>query len=91
MADREPEGARKLAKLRPFSIGHLDRVANSRGRYRISLPRPDIARRGVREADRTITDFADYERPKHLAAARRVANAEQRAALRRMPAKERRP
>jgi len=44
----------------------------------------------AREVDRTITDFADYERPKHLAAARRVANAEQKAALRRLAARERR-
>jgi hypothetical protein len=34
------------------------------------------------EVDRVIADFADYERPKHLAAARRVASAEQKAALR---------
>jgi hypothetical protein len=44
----------------------------------------------AREVDRTISDFADYERPKLLAAARRVANAEQKAALRRLPARERR-
>lgn len=44
----------------------------------------------AREVDRTIKDFADYERPKHLVAARRVANAEQKAALRRLPARERR-
>jgi hypothetical protein len=42
------------------------------------------------EVDRTITDFADYERPKHLAAARRVASAEQKAALRRRPKRDRR-
>ncbi len=42
------------------------------------------------EGDRTITDFADYERPKHLAAARRVASAEQKAALRRLPKRDRR-
>ena len=42
------------------------------------------------EVDRAITDFADYERPKHLAAARRVASAEQKAALRRLPKRERR-
>jgi hypothetical protein len=36
----------------------------------------------AREVDRTISDLADYERPKRLAAARRVANAEQKAALR---------
>ena len=44
----------------------------------------------AREVDRTIADFADYERPKHLAAARRVANSEQKAALRQVPARERR-
>lgn len=44
----------------------------------------------AREVDRAITDFSDYERPRHLAAARRVANAEQKAALRRLPARERR-
>ena len=38
----------------------------------------------AREVDRAIMDFADYERPKHLAAARRVASAEQKAALRRL-------
>jgi hypothetical protein len=44
----------------------------------------------AREVDRAITDFADYERPRHLAAARRAANAEQKAALRRLPVRERR-
>ncbi len=39
----------------------------------------------AREVDRTIADFADYERPRHLAAARRVANAEQRSALQSLP------
>ena len=38
----------------------------------------------AREVDRAIMDFADYERPKHLAAALRVASAEQKAALRRL-------
>ena len=42
------------------------------------------------EVDRAITDFADYERPKHLAAARRVASAEQKAALRRLSKRDRR-
>lgn len=42
------------------------------------------------EVDRAITDFADYERPKHLAAARRVASAEQKAALKRLPKRDRR-
>ena len=42
----------------------------------------------AREVDRTIRDFAHYERPKHLAAARRVANAEQRVALRSLPVRE---
>lgn len=45
----------------------------------------------AREVDRAIEDFADYERPKHMAAARRVANAEQKAALRRLPARKARP
>jgi len=40
----------------------------------------------AREVDRAITDFADYERPTLLAAARRIANVEQKAALRRLPA-----
>jgi len=44
----------------------------------------------AREVDRTIADFADYERPKHLAAARRVANSEQKAVLRQVPGRERR-
>ncbi|MDI7267882.1 MAG: hypothetical protein QME96_07800 [Myxococcota bacterium] len=41
----------------------------------------------AREVDRTITDFAHYDRPRHIAAARRVASAEQKAALRRLPAR----
>jgi hypothetical protein len=45
----------------------------------------------AREVDRAIEDFADHALPKHMAAARRVANAEQKAALRRLPAHERRP
>jgi hypothetical protein len=44
----------------------------------------------AREVDRAIADFADYERPKHLAMARRVANAKQKAALRRSSVRERR-
>ena len=44
----------------------------------------------AREVDRAITDFADYERPRHLTAARRVANADQKAALRRLPLRARR-
>ena len=44
----------------------------------------------AREVDRVITDFADHERPRHLAAARRMANAEQKTALRRLPARARR-
>jgi hypothetical protein len=42
----------------------------------------------VREVDRAIRDFAHYDRPKHLAAAQRVANAEQRVALRSLPVRE---
>ena len=44
----------------------------------------------VREVDRAIADFADYDRPKHLAAARRVANAEQKIVLRSLLAREQR-
>lgn len=44
----------------------------------------------AREVDRGIADFADYDRPKHLATARRVNNAEQRVALRSLPAREQR-
>jgi hypothetical protein len=40
----------------------------------------------AREVDRTITDFDDYERPRHLTAARSVASAEQKAVLRRLRA-----
>jgi hypothetical protein len=40
----------------------------------------------AREVDRAIEDFSDYERPRHLIAARRVASAEQKAALRVLPA-----
>lgn len=42
----------------------------------------------AREVDRVIADFAAYDRPKHLAAARRVASADQRVALRSLPARE---
>ena len=35
--------------------------------------------------DQVIRDFADFERPTHLQAARRVANPEQEAALRALP------
>ena len=44
----------------------------------------------AREVDRALADFPDSERPNHLAAARRVANSEQKAALRQVPARERR-
>ena len=36
----------------------------------------------AREVDRAIKDFSDYDRPRHLTAARRVASTEQKAALR---------
>lgn len=39
----------------------------------------------AREVHRAIKDFAEYERPRHLTAARRVASAEQKAALRALP------
>lgn len=39
--------------------------------------------------DRAIADFADHERPRHLAAARKVASAAQRAALRALSAARR--
>ena len=42
----------------------------------------------AREVDRAIADFADYDRPKHLATARRVASTEQRVALRSLAARE---
>lgn len=42
----------------------------------------------AREVDRTISDFAHYERPHHLASAHRVANAEQEDSLRRLPARD---
>jgi len=42
----------------------------------------------AREVGRAIADFADYDRPKHLATARRVASAEQKVALRSLPARE---
>jgi hypothetical protein len=44
----------------------------------------------AREVDRVIADFGDYERPRHLAAARRAANPEQGAALRSLLARTRR-
>ena len=40
------------------------------------------------EVDRTISDFADFERPRHLAAALCVAKADQKTALLRLPARE---
>ena len=43
----------------------------------------------AREVDRTIKSFAEYERPRHLTAARRVASAEQKAALQALPAARR--
>jgi hypothetical protein len=43
----------------------------------------------AREVDRTIKGFAEYERPRHLTAARRVASTEQKAALRALPAARR--
>jgi hypothetical protein len=42
----------------------------------------------AREVDRVISEFAEHERPRHLAAARRVSSAEQNAALRRLPAQK---
>jgi hypothetical protein len=39
----------------------------------------------ARAVDQAIMDFADYERPHHLTAARRVASAAQKAALRALP------
>jgi len=39
----------------------------------------------ARAVGRAIKDFADHERPRHLTAARRVASAEQKAALRALP------
>jgi hypothetical protein len=44
----------------------------------------------AREVNRTISSFAVHERPHHLAAARRVASAEQKAALRRSSPGEKR-
>ncbi len=43
----------------------------------------------AREVGRAIEDFAGDERPRHLTAARRVASAEQKAALRALPAARR--
>ena len=43
-----------------------------------------------REVDSVISDFAKYDRPRHLAAARRVASAEQKAALRTLSTAKRR-
>lgn len=40
----------------------------------------------ARGIDRAIADFANHDRARHLAAARRVASAEQKVALRRVPA-----
>ncbi len=44
-------------------------------------------RRGrVHYLEAVIKSFAEYERPRHMTAARRVASAEQKAALRALPA-----
>jgi len=42
----------------------------------------------AREVHRAIRDFSEYDRPRHLAAARRVSNPEQKAALGRQPESE---
>ena len=44
----------------------------------------------AREVNRAVSDFADYERPKHMATARTVASAAQKAALRSLPIREER-
>lgn len=44
----------------------------------------------AREVDRAITDLAGQDRPRLLTAARRVASAEQKAALRHLPPREQR-
>lgn len=44
----------------------------------------------AREVDRSISDFSNYDRARHLAAARRVASAQQKPALRRLLTGERR-
>ena len=54
------------------------------------LAEDSVAEDFAREVERAIADFADHERPRHLAAARRVANAEQKVALRRLPVRKRR-
>ena len=41
-----------------------------------------------REVDRTISDFVNHDRPRHLAAALRVAKADQEPALLRLSARE---
>ena len=46
-----------------------------------AVPAEDFAR----EVDRVISDFCHYRRPQHLVAAAQVANAEQKAALARLP------
>jgi hypothetical protein len=58
--------------------------------YFRSLAEGTVGEEFARQVDRVITDFADHERPRHLAAARRMANAEQKTALRRLPARARR-
>ncbi|HMA96488.1 MAG TPA: hypothetical protein VKP30_27570, partial [Polyangiaceae bacterium] len=50
--------------------------------YFRSLAKTALPEEFAREVDRAIKDFSDYERPRHLTAARRVASAEQKAALR---------
>jgi hypothetical protein len=45
----------------------------------------------ARKVDRAISDFANPERPRHMAAARRSGNARQKSALRRLTAQVRQP
>lgn len=58
--------------------------------YFRSLAETALPEEFAREVDRAIKDFSDYERPRHLTAARRVASAEQKAALRALAIKTKR-
>jgi len=87
--DRDPEGVVFFAdEGGSWQVGVDWRAALSA--YFRCLADGAPAEHFAREVDRVIADFADYDRPRHLAAARRVANAQQRLVLRSLPARAQR-
>jgi len=87
--DRDPEGVVFFAdEGGSWQVGVDWRAALSA--YFRCLADGAPAEHFAREVDRVIADFADYDRPRHLAAARRVANAQQRLVLRSLARAQRR-